>query len=86
MGLIGGLHFQLGHFLSAIMAGELITHVGFKAAWWIYASFILLVGALYVAADTLLPKIGKWFKLSGLNVFLSIKCSCSCFQSFPKAV
>jgi hypothetical protein len=41
------------------LAGEFITHAGFKAAWWIYATFILAVGALYVTADTLLPKIGK---------------------------
>ena len=58
LGLLGGLHFQLGHFLSAILAGEFITHVGFKAAWWMYATFILIVGALYVTADTLLPKKG----------------------------
>ena len=41
------------------MAGELITHAGFKEAWWIYAAFILLVGALYVTADSLLPQIGE---------------------------
>lgn len=59
LGLLGGLHFQLGHFLSAIFAGELITHAGFRIAWWIYASFILLVGALFVAADAILPKVGQ---------------------------
>ena len=60
LGLLGGLHFQLGHFLSAILAGEFITRAGFKAAWWIYATFILAIGALYVTADTLLPKIGEF--------------------------
>ena len=64
LGLLGGLHFQLGHFLSAILAGEFITHAGFKAAWWIYATFILGIGALYVTADTLLPKIGRSWSLN----------------------
>ncbi|XP_063694375.1 major facilitator superfamily domain-containing protein 6-A-like [Bolinopsis microptera] len=68
LGLLGGLHFQLGHFLSAILAGEFITHAGFKAAWWIYATFILGIGALYVTADTLLPEIDNYEELEGDNV------------------
>ncbi|KAL5261149.1 hypothetical protein ACHWQZ_G007004 [Mnemiopsis leidyi] len=68
LGLLGGLHFQLGHFLSAILAGEFITRAGFKAAWWIYATFILAIGALYVTADTLLPKIENYEELEGDNV------------------
>merc|ERR1712150_102961 len=67
LGLVGGLHFQLGHFFSAIIAGELITHAGFKAVWWIYAAFILLIGALYVVANTLLPTIESYEELEGDN-------------------